>query len=57
MLHLKFQVEGDDDDNSHDLNVSFAFSNPWLVTIVPLFPLFVFINKLEDKLYLQHFAD
>ena len=55
MLRLKFNVENDDDD-SHDLNVSFAFCNPLLLPIVPLFPLFVFINKLEDKLYLKNLS-
>jgi hypothetical protein len=57
MLRLNFNVEGDDDDSSHDLNVYFAFSNPLFLSIVPLFSLFVFINKLEDKLFLQHFAE
>ena len=54
MLRLKFKNDGDDD--SHDLNVSFAFCNPLLLPIVPLFPLFVFINKLEDKLYLENLS-
>ena len=57
MLRLNFDVEGNEDDSSHDLNVSFAFSNPFFLPIVPLFPLFVLINKLEDKLFLQHFAE
>lgn len=62
-LQLDFKVEGmpfddgaEDDENGHRLNVQFAFSNPLLLPIVPLFPLFVFINSAEDKLYLKNVA-
>jgi len=52
-LRLTFNIEGYDDNSSHVLLVTFAFWNAWLRLLVPLFPVFVFINGIEDKLFLQ----
>jgi hypothetical protein len=51
ILRLRFDVEGYDNDKSHTLNVAFTFWNPLINILVPMFPLFVLINGLEDKLF------
>lgn len=56
-LCLKFNVEGFDEGQSHRLIVSFQFWNRFLLLIVPLFPLFVMINRLEDEVFLRTMAD
>jgi hypothetical protein len=54
ILRLTFDVKGYDNDKSHILNVAFAFWNPLVNILVPMFPLFVLINGLEDKLFFSH---
>ena len=51
ILRLKFDVDGYNNDNSHELKVAFTFWNPLIFFLVPIFPLFVFINGIEDKLF------
>jgi hypothetical protein len=51
ILRLTFDVKGYDNDESHVLYVAFTFWNPLVNFLVPLFPLFVFINGVEDKLF------
>jgi len=50
-LRLIFTVSGD--ESSHNLNVSFIFWNPLIMALVPLFPLFVFINGIEDYIFFK----
>jgi hypothetical protein len=55
LLCLEFNVDERDNGDSHHLDVTFSFWNQWLLPIVPLFPLFVFINSVEDYLYFNVF--
>jgi hypothetical protein len=54
ILRLAFDVEGD--STSHDLKVKFVFWNTFLILIVPLFPVFVLINGLEDSAFFRNGA-
>lgn len=62
-LQLDFKVEGlpfedlRNDEDGHRLHIQFAFSNPFLLPIVPLFPLFVLINSAEDKIFLKNVSN
>jgi hypothetical protein len=55
-LRLNFevcpQVRG-----GHDLGVTFSFWNPVIFLMVPLFPIFVAINGIEDMFYLRELED
>jgi hypothetical protein len=42
------------DNKSHILYISFIFWNPLLFLAVPLLPLFVFINGMEDKCFFEN---
>lgn len=50
-LRLYFEVMAVGE--GHDLGVTFTFWNPFIFLLVPLFPLFVAINGIEDMFYLR----
>jgi len=53
-LKLLFEVFPLEATNQgHELGVTFSFWNPWILLLVPLFPVFVAINGLEDLFYFK----
>jgi hypothetical protein len=41
----------------HELGVTFSFWNPMIFALVPLFPIFVAINGIEDMLFFQELKE
>lgn len=56
-LRLLFKVQPMAAVKGHELSVTFSFWNPLIFFLVPLFPVFVAINGIEDMFYLRELEE